>query len=240
MVSRRDAERWRWARGNGTRFEAVKETDMFLEFVEGPLWTVTFVVFSVGMLLRLISIARGGFDRDLAPRRATGLGGALRANVTRFWPHREMLAAERLQLVAGYLFHLGLFVLLLFAAPHVRFIETHILGFGWTPAPDWVFLLAAQAAFLGLLILWLHRLLHPVLQRISGPGDHLATLLTFLAMLTGCLALFEAFDGLLALHMLTVEIWLIYFPFSSLVHALTFPLSRALTGARFGRHGVKA
>lgn len=213
---------------------------MFLEIVEGPLWTAAVVIFVFGVLTRLVVILWGGFERDLAPARENGLRGALRANVSRFWPRSEMLASERFQLVAGYLFHLGLFALLLFAAPHVRFLETRVLGFGWTPAPDWAFLLAAQAAFLGLLLLWLHRLLHPVQQRISGVGDHLAIGLTFLAMLTGCLALFESFGGLRALHMLTVELWLIYFPVSSLIHAVTFPISRALTGARFRRHGIKA
>ena len=36
---------------------------------------------------------------------------------------------------------IGLFILLLWAAPHVAFIEERILGFGWTPAPHWLFTL---------------------------------------------------------------------------------------------------
>jgi nitrate reductase gamma subunit len=59
-------------------------------------------------------------------------------------------------------------------------------------------------------------------------------------MLTGCLALMEAFTGLRLLHRFTVELLMIYFPFSRLMHAFTFIPSRAFTGARFGRQGVDA
>jgi nitrate reductase gamma subunit len=57
-------------------------------------------------------------------------------------------------------------------------------------------------------------------------------------MLTGCLALQEANPSLRALHMLSVEVWLIYFPFSRLMHAFTFVFSRGYTGMIFGRRGV--
>ncbi len=38
--------------------------------------------------------------------------------------------------------------------------------------------------------------------------------------------------------MLIVDIWLIYFPFSRLMHAFTFVLSRGNTGAIYGRKGM--
>ncbi|MFC3118360.1 hypothetical protein ACFOHS_09405 [Jhaorihella thermophila] len=57
-------------------------------------------------------------------------------------------------------------------------------------------------------------------------------------MLTGCLALEEAHDALRALHMGLVNLWLIYFPFSRLMHAFTFALARGATGAVYGRKGM--
>jgi len=42
------------------------------------------------------------------------------------------------------------------------------------------------------------------------------------------------------LHFFTVELLMIYFPFSSLMHAFTFIPSRAFTGAWFGRRGIDA
>ena len=138
------------------------------------------------------------------------------------------------------MFHLGLFVLLFFAAPHVRFLEEHILGFGWTPVPHWAFIVSAQLAFWGLIMLWLHRLTNVVSRLISNLDDHISAILTFVVMLTGCLALLEGFNELRLLHRFSVELLLIYFPFSRLMHAFTFVPSRLFTGAWFGRRGIDA
>jgi nitrate reductase gamma subunit len=82
--------------------------------------------------------------------------------------------------------------------------------------------------------------MHPVTRLLSTLDDHLAAGLTFVAMLTGCLALFESYAALRVLHLFSVELLMIYFPFSNLMHAFTFIISRASTGATAGRHGVKA
>jgi nitrate reductase gamma subunit len=82
--------------------------------------------------------------------------------------------------------------------------------------------------------------MHPVTRLISDIDDHLAAILTFIVMLTGCMALIEEFEGLRVLHRFTVELLMVYFPFSRLMHAFMFIPSRAFTGAWFGRRGVKA
>jgi nitrate reductase gamma subunit len=58
-----------------------------------------------------------------------------------------------------------------------------------------------------------------------------------LAMLTGCFALGEASEGLRAFHMLSVELLMMYFPFSRLMHAFTFIFSRYFMGAAYGKRG---
>jgi nitrate reductase gamma subunit len=176
----------------------------------------------------------------MAPARGSGVPGALRTVITRSWTAPGFTRGAAFHLVAGYMFHVGLFVLLFFAAPHVVFIEGRILGFGWTPAPHWLFILAAELAFAGLLLVWLRRVMHPVMRKISTFDDHAAAILTFIAMFTGCMALFQAHDSLRAIHMLTVEILMIYFPFSRLMHAFTFLASRSYTGAAMARKGVNA
>lgn len=213
---------------------------MFLEFVEGPLWYTSVAIFVVGVAIRLYEILARGVKPDLAVPRSDGTAGALRTLVSRSWTARGFSSGAVFHLVAGYMFHLGLFVLLLFAAPHVLFIEERILGFGWTPAPHWLFIVAADLAFAGLILLWLRRVMHPVMRRISTFDDHAAAWLTFSVMLTGCMALLESHDGLRAIHMLSVCLLLIYFPFSRLMHAFTFVLSRGYTGAAMGRKGVQA
>ncbi len=211
-----------------------------IEFIQGPLWTIAVVVFVVGVIWRLAEVLLRGVKADMAISRGSVVSGGAGTVLRRFWPRKQTVGATRFQVISGYMFHLGLFVLLLFAAPHVDFIKEHILGFGWTPMPHWAFVLCAEIAFAGLILLWLRRIMHPVTRLLSTLDDHLASGLTFTAMLTGCLALFESYDELRVLHLLTVEILMLYFPFSNLMHAFTFIISRSSTGAVAGRHGVRA
>ena len=188
---------------------------------------------------RIVAVFRHGMPRDLSEPRGSGIGGAIMTNIRRFYPRHEIAPKIRLHVIAGYMFHLGLFILLFFAAPHVIFIEEHITGFGWTPMPYWAFIVVSQIAFAGLILLWLHRVLHPVTRLISRTDDHIASILVFVVMLTGCMALLESFTGLRVLYRFTVELLMIYFPFSTLMHAIMFVPSRAYTGAFYGRRGVK-
>jgi len=213
---------------------------MFLEFVEGPLWYIASAVFLIGVTIRLIEVLSKGVRTDLSEPRRDGTFGALRTIVTRSWTARGFTKGATFHLVAGYMFHIGLFILLLWAAPHVDFIEDRLLGFGWTPAPHWLFIVAADLAFAGLILLWLRRVMHPVMRQISTLDDHIGAILTFVVMFTGCMALFKHHDSLRAIHMLTVEMLMIYFPFSRLMHAFTFVLSRGFTGAAMARKGVNA
>lgn len=207
------------------------------ELVEGPLWYLALGVFVLGVTWRLLSILLKGLRRDYSMPRSSAFIGAVRAVITRFLPRQQMWSRTRLHVVAGYLFHLGLFALLLFAAPHVDFYHAQ-LGVAWTPLPHWAFILASEAAFLGLLLLWLNRALNPVTRLISSAGDHAASILTFLVMLTGCLALARAHESLRLVHFFLVELLMIYFPFSSLMHTFTFFLSRGALGAHYGRRGT--
>ncbi len=213
---------------------------MFLEFVEGPLWYSSVVIFVVGVSLRLIEILTRGMRPDLSTPRGPAWPGALRTIISRSWTAEGFTRGATFHLVAGYMFHIGLFVLLLFAAPHVVFLEERVLGFGWTPAPHWLFILAADLAFAGLVLLWLRRVMHPVMRTISTFDDHAGAILTFVVMFTGCMALLKSHESLRAIHMLTVCLLLIYFPFSRLMHAFTFFLSRGFTGAAMARKGVQA
>ena len=213
---------------------------MFLEFVEGPLWYTAVVIFLAGVTVRLIEVLAGGVKPDLATPRGSRLPGALRTIVTRSCTAEGFTRGATFHLVAGYMFHIGLFVLLFWAAPHVDFIKERILGFGWTPAPHWVFILAADFAFAGLILLWLRRVMHPVMRKISTFDDHAGAILTFVVMFTGCMALLMSHDSLRAIHMLTVCLLMIYFPFSRLMHAFTFGISRGYTGAAMARKGIRA
>ena len=213
---------------------------MIAEFIDGPLWYVSLAVFCIGVVWKLGMIVLGKRAEDLSVPRGSATPGAIKTVFSRFIPHARTAGKMKTQLIAGYLFHLGLFALLFFAAPHIAFLDEHLLGFSWPALPHWAFYVAAQCAFLGLILLWLHRIMDKVTRLISTPSDHISSILTFLVMLTGCLALLGSYEALRLLHRFMVELFLIYFPFGSLMHAFTFVPSRALTGAWFGRRGTSA
>jgi nitrate reductase gamma subunit len=211
---------------------------MFEQLVNGIFWDIALIVFFAGIAWRVLTVLRRRNHHDFSQPRNSGFIGAVMANIHGFFPRREVSSRVRLQVIAGYMFHLGLFALLFFAAPHVEFIAKHITGFSWTAMPYWAFIVASEIAFAGLILLWVHRVLNPVTRLISRRGDHIATILVFVVMLTGCMALGESSPELKAFHRFTVELLMIYFPFSALMHAIMFVPSRSYSGAFFGRRGV--
>ncbi len=211
----------------------------FSAFVDGPLWYISLTVFVVGVVWRLVGLLTLSRKADLSVPRASAASGAVSTTLSRFLPRRDFWPRTRLQVIAGYLFHVGLFALLFFAAPHVDFYRERLFGVGWPAMPEWAFILTSEMAFLGLLFLILHRLMNPVTRAISRRGDYVGSILLFLVMLTGCLALARSYEPLRVLHFFLAELLLLYFPFSALMHTFTFPFSRAAMGAHYGRRGVR-
>ena len=207
-------------------------------FIDGPFLYFSAAVFVLGVAWRLLVMLSKGYKKDYSEPRASAFAGAVETNITRFVPKSELMPRIRLTVVAGYMFHLGLFALLIFAAPHIDFYQKHFAGISWPAMPHWGFILAAEISFIGLIFLWLHRIMHPVTRILSTRGDHVAAILTFLVMLTGCLALARSYESLRILHLFTAELLLLYFPFSMLMHTFTIVLSRGYIGAHFGRRGV--
>ena len=209
----------------------------FLQFVEGPFFYVAGVIFLAGAAWKMLGLLRLGRKRDIAPPNGSATWGFIRGNLRHFVPRGIFTRRTWLHVLAGYSFHIALAVLVFFGAFHIAFIE-RFTGLSWQALPRWGFIIAADIAFAGLIALWVRRISDPVMRQITRREDHVSTILTFLVMLTGCLALQESHDSLRATHMLFVDIWLIYFPFSGLMHAFTFVLSRGHSGATYGRKGI--
>lgn len=212
---------------------------ILIELLQGPMWTISFSLFLVFTVWRMGSILISGRSKIEARPVGSPSAGALRTIIGHFIPRKPFRKSGKVWFVtlAGYAFHLGFFAVLFFAAPHIAFVRDHI-GLEWPALPRWGFIVAAEFAFFGLLLLWVRRFVDPVVSLISRKDDHIATGLTFFVMLSGCMALAEANVALRAIHLGLVEIWLIYFPFSSLMHTFTWPLSRGFTGALAGRRGT--
>ncbi len=210
----------------------------FLDFVEGIFFQIAAIIFLFGVVWRMVGLLRIKRRKDISPPKASAAMGFIKGNFRHFIPRGIFARRTWVHLVGGYSFHFGLLILIVVGAPHVAFLKSQFLGFDWWVMPRWGFIVASDFAFAGLILLWVRRISDPVMRLISEPSDHLGTGLTFVVMLTGCLALQESHDFLRAMHMMFVDLWLVYFPFSRLMHAFTFFLSRGHSGATYGRKGI--
>jgi nitrate reductase gamma subunit len=111
--------------------------------------------------------------------------------------------------------------------------------------------LAAAVTIVTLLIaLWM-RLTDPVRQRLSTADDWISWTVTMLPLITGMAVATQpsgallapghvVYGGPLAVHLLSVELLLVWFPFGKLMHGVLFAFSRSATGERLGHRGVRA
>ncbi len=79
------------------------------------------------------------------------------------------------------------------------------------------------------------------MRLISRADDYISWLMTFLPVATGLAAsahLGLRYETLLALHVLSICTFLIWFPFGKLMHAFLFVFSRGMTGIRMGQRGA--
>jgi|JI9StandDraft_2_1071091.scaffolds.fasta_scaffold06932_3 nitrate reductase gamma subunit len=224
-----------------------------LDLARGPALAASASVFVAGTLWRLLAIFRRPRQANSSPARPgapSDAGAALGAVVRGLWPRRQFGQAAMVTTFNGYVFHVGLVLMALGYAPHIAFVERTI-GLGWPALPDEVMYLASGATMLSLLFaLWL-RLNDPVRARISSADDYISWTLTFLPIATGMAVLGTPSQTILgpdhvvyrvplAIHLLSLELLLIWFPFGKLMHAVLFAFSRSATGLRFARRGVQA
>jgi nitrate reductase gamma subunit len=217
-------------------------TPELLIWVRGPGLAIATTVFVIGMLLRLMEILLLGRRDTLAAKRASGIGAGFRTIFSRSLPaDRNTMKRSMFTLVAGYTFHIGLFVALFLLAPHIELYES-VLGVSWaslpTPVVDFFVVLSLIAL---MAILW-HRITHPVLRHLSTFQDYLVWAMTFLPLATGYLAyhhLFLPYTVLLTIHIISVELLMIVFPFTKLTHTFTLFMSRWYNGMMAGQKGVQ-
>ncbi|HIP52654.1 MAG TPA: nitrate reductase [Chromatiales bacterium] len=214
-----------------------------LDFATGPALTVALAVFLLGTLWRLLGalFLRRRFDLS-APRVDGAWKGGVRTIFTRFWSHPEFRGTTVAQMTMSYLFHIGLFVVVFLFVPHIEFIEG-LAGLSWPGLPNDVVLAAGVVTVAVAVALLVRRLTHPVLRMVSNADDYISLVVTVLPVLTGLMAFTHfgmRYETLLGLHVLSVDLLLIWFPFGKLMHAVLFVPSRAQMGAAFARRGIKA
>ena len=214
-----------------------------LDFARGPALQAGFAVFVAGVLWRLLGVLLLPRMRELSPAREgapTPLRGAVRTVVRRMWPRPEFVATTLFPTINSYVFHLGLAIVVFGLTPHILVIRD-LTGLGWPGLPSDVVYMAGVITLVSLIGALVRRLTSPVLRLLSHAGDYVSWLMTFLPVLTGLMTtadLGARYETLLALHILSIVAFLIWFPFGKLMHAFLFAFSRGATGMRFSHRGV--
>ena len=215
---------------------------LFLQWVKGPLFSMAVMIFVIGIVLRFAEILSLGRAKNLAvPKSNPSLGG-WREIGRRFKVDQGTFQQNKITVIAGYVFHVGLFIVMFLLAAHIALIK-HSLGISWPNLPTPVVDIAAVLSMLALVVLLIDRLSQPVKRFLSRRNDYLVWVATFLPLLTGYMTYHHlglSPQWLLGLHILSVEALLVLFPFSKLMHTFTLFLSRWYNGASMGLRGVKS
>lgn len=214
-------------------------TDWLL-WARGPAFEIATVILVMGMIVRFIEILMLGRKGNLATPRGSATVGGFRTIVTRSIPDKGTLERATFTIVMGYIFHIGLFVVIFLLAPHIL-VFSKVLGLSWPALPTTIIDAVAVITILALVAVLVNRLNNKVKRYLSGSMDYLVWGLTTLPLITGYMAFHRiGFSGpmLIALHIMSVELLMIAFPFTKLSHAFTLFLARFYNGAVTGLKGV--
>ena len=214
----------------------------FLSWVRGPGFQIAIVIFIAGVIIRFAEILLLGRKTNLAEAKGSEMGGGLRTIVTRSIPDKSTFKRSTFTIVAGYIFHIGLFVTIFLFAPHILLFKD-VIGLSWPAVPTAIVDAFAVISIIALLAILVHRMRDNVLKFITTKEDYVVWLLTILPLITGYMAFHRigmTAPTLLAIHILSVELLLVAFPFTKLMHAFTLVLARWYNGAISGYRGVES
>jgi nitrate reductase gamma subunit len=213
-----------------------------LDFARGPALQVAAYIFVAGILWRLIGILMLKEKPEFSePRRPGGLMAALKVIYTRSFTAAPFKRATMYPKMLGYVLHIGFFVVIFLFVPHIVFFEG-FLGFDWPGLPNNVIYLSGVATVVAGLALLVRRLTNPVLKLISNFDDYFSWFVTMLPIVTGLIMpvrMGVRFETLLAIHILSVAVLMIWLPFGKLGHSFLVFVTRGTTGMVFERRGAK-
>ena len=211
-----------------------------LSWARGPGLQIATIIFVAGVVIRIFEILLLGRKANLAESKGPEMSSGLRTMITRTLPDRTTFKRSSVTIVLGYIFHIGLFIVCFLSAPHILFLKD-IIGFGWPSLPTQVIDAVAVVTIIALLATLVNRLTNKVMRYLTNFEDLLTWFLTLLPVVTGYIAFHRigmTAPTLLAVHILSVELLLVVFPFTKLMHAFTLFIARWYNGAISGYRGV--
>ncbi|HET6593739.1 MAG TPA: hypothetical protein VFG48_12530 [Xanthomonadales bacterium] len=215
-----------------------------LEFARGPALTFAISVFIAGVVFRIVSLFLMWRTRDSSegnPRQRSVAIAALRELGRRMWPFAPYRQRTLFALINGYVFHIGLALIVFFLAAHILFIDD-LLGLSWPSLPNNVIYAISVITAVSLIAALAMRVANPPQRLISTFDDYFSWFVTFLPVVTGIIAtshLGARYETLLGLHILSVALFLVWLPFGKLMHWFLVFVTRSQTGAHLSHRGAQ-
>lgn len=217
------------------------------ELVTGPLAWISFGIFFIGLLYRLVWYIRGlnwQLDRvTYTVNVAYGIKGALRSIFfwlmpfgTRSWRYYPGFT------VLVFIFHIGLLITPVFLMGHnVLLLERW--GFSLPTLPEGAADMMTMGVIVAAVFIILRRIALPEVRILTKVYDFVVLTIAVAPFLSGFLAFHQVgnYDFWIVVHVLCGEVMLVAIPFTKLSHFLLFFLSRAQLGMDYGikRGGMK-
>lgn len=213
-----------------------------LMWARGPGFDYALMIFVAGIILRVVEFLILGRKADLSKPKGNAVAQGIKTIFTRSAPREGLVKFAPVTYVGGYIFHLGFFAAFLLFSPHIKLFDD-AFGVSW-PGLSTVLIESITAiTVLAMVALMISRLSDPVRKSLSTFEDYLTWLLSLLPLVTGYIAvnkLFGDYQMMLAIHILSVEALMVAFPFTKLMHAVTFAFARYYNGAIQGRKGAES
>ncbi len=214
----------------------------FLLWVRGPAFNAATFIMLAGIVVRFMEIYMMGRKTDLAEARGSAAAGGMHTMWRRSIPDAGTFHRSGFTIIAGYIFHIGLFIVIFLFVPHILVFEK-ATGLSWGGLPSNIIDATSVVTIIALLAVLIHRIKDPVTRLLSDFSDYLVWFVTILPLITGYLAFHRVgLSGpmMIALHILSVELLMVLFPFTKLSHAFTLWMARWYNGAIAGRKGVQS
>ena len=214
----------------------------FLSWVRGPAFQIASIIFIAGVIIRILEVLMLGRKPNLAEAKGSEMRSGLRTIVSRSIPDKNTFKRSTYTFVAGYIFHIGLFIAIFFFAPHILMFK-EVTGLSWPSLPTPIVDAFTVVTIIALIALLLHRFNNAVLRYLTNIEDIVVWVVTILPLITGYIAFHRigtTAPMLLAIHILSVELLLVVFPFTKLMHAFTLFFARWYNGAISGYRGVES
>jgi nitrate reductase gamma subunit len=214
-----------------------------LDFARGIGLQIAVLVMVGGLFWRVAGILLLRRRPQHALSRAPLLGriqGAAAMIFTRSIPRKTFWPRIRVSVALSTVFHVGFLAVILGGAPHILVIH-QITGLSWPNLPKGLVVVISGLTLAAMIALLIRRIVHPVMRLLSTIDDYLSWAVVFLPVLTGILLSGEtigSYETLLALHILSVELMMIWLPFGKLMHGVLVFASRGAMGFNFARKGA--